>query len=132
MTSKQRAELRAQANRLEPVFHVGKEGVTDAVAKQMLEAFHTRELLKGKALLETVPQPPRETAEALARMTGAEVVQVVGGSMIFFKENPELHEPQKAKPKAAPRPGKAAAPKPRRAARQRKALHEEKKRQRRG
>ena len=92
MTSKERAALRAQANTLQAVFQVGKEGATPAVAAQMLEAFNTRELLKGKALLESSPVSPREAAEALAAMTGSEVVQVVGGGMVFFKENPELRE----------------------------------------
>ena len=92
MTSKERAGLRAQANRLEAVFQVGKEGATSAVAAQMLEAFNTRELLKGKVLLESCPQTPREAAQALAAMAGCEVVQVVGGAMVFFKENLELRE----------------------------------------
>jgi len=55
MTSKERAALRGQANTLTATFQVGKEGVTPAVASQMLEAFHTRELLKGKVLLESCP-----------------------------------------------------------------------------
>ena len=92
MTSKERARLRGQANRLAAVFQVGKEGVTPAVAAQMLEALRTRELLKGKVLLESCAQTPREAAEALAAMTQSEVVQVVGGSMVFFKENAELRK----------------------------------------
>jgi len=92
MTSKERAKLRGQANTLPAVFQVGKEGVTPAVAAQMLEAFRTRELLKGKVLLEHCPQTPFEAADALAAQTGSEVVQVVGGSMIFFKVNPELRK----------------------------------------
>jgi len=90
MTSKERAALRAQANGLQALFQVGKEGATPAVAAQMTEAFNTRELLKGKVLLESCPQTPREAAEALAAMTDADVVQVVGGSMVFFKVNEEL------------------------------------------
>ena len=101
MTSKERAALRAQANRLQAMFQVGKEGVSPAVAAQMLEAFHTRELLKGKVLLETCPQTPREAAEALAEMTGSQVVQVVGGSMVFFKLNEELRKKAAEKAKAA-------------------------------
>ena len=101
MTSKQRAQLRAQANALPAMFQVGKEGVSPAVAAQMLEAFNTRELLKGKALLETCPQTPREAADALAEMTGSEVVQVVGGSMVFYKENPELRKKRAEKEKKA-------------------------------
>jgi len=97
MTSKTRADLRGRANTLQAVFQVGKEGVTPAVASQMLEAFRTRELLKGKVLLESCPQAPRQAAEALAAMTDSEVVQVVGGSMVFFKENPELRKKQAEK-----------------------------------
>ena len=91
MTSKERAALRAQANSLEPLFQVGKGGVNDALIAQTLDAFRSRELLKLKVLLETAPKPPREIAEEIAAKTQSEVVQVVGGSLIFFKENPELH-----------------------------------------
>ena len=97
MTSKERAALRAQANSLEPLFQVGKGGVNDALIAQTLDAFRSRELLKLKVLLETAPKPPREIAEEIAAKTQSEVVQVVGGSLIFFKENPELHEPKDTK-----------------------------------
>ncbi|MCL2494218.1 MAG: YhbY family RNA-binding protein [Oscillospiraceae bacterium] len=100
MTSKERAALRGEANSLAAMFQVGKEGVTPAVAAQMAEAFNTRELLKGKVLLESCPQPPREAAEALAALTGSEVVQVVGGSMVFFKVNLELRKKLAEKAKA--------------------------------
>ena len=99
MTSKERAALRAQANSLEPLFQVGKGGVNDALIVQTLDAFRSRELLKLKVLLETAPKAPREIAEEIAAKTQSEVVQVVGGSLIFFKENPELHEPKDKKKK---------------------------------
>lgn len=101
MTSKERAELRGQANTLEPLFQVGKSGVSDAVIAQTLEAFNTRELIKLKVLLETAPETPREIAEKIAAGTGSEVVQVIGGSMIFYKENPELREGKKPAKKPA-------------------------------
>jgi len=100
MTSKERAALRAEANGLPAIFQVGKEGATPAVAAQMREALRTRELLKGKVLLESCPQTPREAAEALAGMTDAQVVQVVGGSMVFFKVNEELRKKEREKAKA--------------------------------
>ena len=99
MTSKERAALRAQANSLEPLFQVGKGGVNDTLIAQTLDAFRYRELLKLKVLLETAPKSPREIAEEIAAKTQSEVVQVVGGSLIFFKENPELHEPKEKKKK---------------------------------
>jgi len=100
MNSKERAELRAQANTLPVLFQVGKGGVSDALIAQTLDAFRTRELVKLKALLETVPEPPRALAEQIAARCGAELVHVVGGSMLFYKENPELHAENAKKEKA--------------------------------
>ena len=100
MTSKRRAELRGQANHLEPLFQVGKSGVTDAVIAQTLDVFNTHELIKVKVLLDSAPEKPREIAEKIAAGTDAQVVQVIGGSMIFYKENPELQAEKKEKEKA--------------------------------
>lgn len=90
MTSKRRAELRGMANRLEPLFHVGKSGVTPAVIAQTNEVFNTRELIKLKVLLESAPEKPREIAEKIASETDSQVVQVIGGSIILYKENPDI------------------------------------------
>lgn len=100
MTSKRRAELRGQANRLEPLFQVGKGGISDALIAQTEDALRAHELIKLKVLLESAPETPREIAEKLAVATGSQVVQVIGGSMIFYKENPELQAEKKAKEKS--------------------------------
>lgn len=100
MTSKRRAELRGQANRLEPLFQVGKGGISDALITQTNDALKAHELIKLKVLLESAPETPREIAEKLATATNSQVVQVIGGSMIFYKENPELHAKKKSKEKA--------------------------------
>ncbi len=100
MTSKRRAELRGMANRLEPLFQVGKGGISDALITQTQDALRVHELIKLKVLLESAPETPREIAEKLAEATGSQVVQVIGGSMIFYKENPELQAEKKAKEKA--------------------------------
>lgn len=100
MTSKRRAELRGMANTLEPLFQIGKNGITDAVIAQTNEVFNTHELIKVKVLLESAPEKPREIAEQLAKATDSQVVQVIGGVMIFYKENPELENGEKKKKKA--------------------------------
>ncbi len=100
MTSKRRAELRGMANRLEPLFHVGKSGVTPAVIAQTNEVFNTRELIKLKVLLESAPEKPREIAEKIAAETESQVVQVIGGSIILYKENPDIENGVVKKKKA--------------------------------
>ena len=95
MTSKERAALRAQANGLDALFHVGKGGVGDTPIAQPDDAPRARELNKLKVLTETSPVTPREAAEALAAATGADVVQVIGGVIVLYRYNPELHKPVK-------------------------------------
>lgn len=90
MTSKERAALRAQANTLEPVFHIGKGGISETLIKETADVLRKRELIKIKILLDTAPGTPRELADALAEATESEVVQLVGGCIILYKENPEL------------------------------------------
>ena len=46
MTSKQRAYLKGLAMNIEPVFQVGKSGLTPEITEAVLEAFNTRELIK--------------------------------------------------------------------------------------
>ena len=56
-----------------------------------------RELIKIKVLLETSPEKPKEIAQKLAEATNSECVGVIGGSMIFYRYNPELHKDEKKK-----------------------------------
>ncbi len=101
MTSKRRAELRGQANTLEPLFQVGKGGVSPALIEQTKDALRVHELIKLKVLLESAPDTPRNIAEEIAKGTDSQVVQVIGGAMIFYKENPELREAEEKKKKEA-------------------------------
>ena len=101
MTSKRRAEIRGQANTLEPLFQVGKGGVSDALITQTADALRAHELIKLKVLLESAPDTPRNIAEEIAEKTDSQVVQDIGGAMIFYKENPELRQKEAEKSKAA-------------------------------
>ena len=92
MTGKERAQFRAQANHLEPLFQIGKGGMSEALIKQTDDALRARELIKVKVLLESSPITPRETADELAKATGADVIQVIGGVIVLYRESPELKE----------------------------------------
>jgi RNA-binding protein len=89
LSSKQRAQLRRLAHPLKPVVIVGNEGVTDAVLTSVRDAFHTRELLKVKAL-ESAPASIREIADAIAAGLGdAQTVQTIGRVAVLYRPDPE-------------------------------------------
>lgn len=92
MTGKERAAFRAQANSLEPLFQIGKGGMSEALIKQTDDALRARELIKVKVLLESSPETPRQVADALAEATKADVIQVIGGVIVLYRESPELRE----------------------------------------
>jgi len=98
MTSKERAALRGQANGLDVLFQIGKGGISDALIEQTEGALDTRELIKLRVLTETSPVTPREAADEIAQKTGADVIQVIGGVIVLYRVNPELHK-KKAAPK---------------------------------
>lgn len=92
MTGKERAAFRARANSLEPLFHIGKSGMNEGVIRQTDDALRARELIKVKVLLESSPITPRQAADELAAAVGAEVIQVIGGVIVLYRESPELKE----------------------------------------
>lgn len=120
MTSKERAALRAESHHMEPIFQVGKGGLSEAFYKQVDEALTTRELIKVRVLLETTPISPKEAAEELAANTGAEVIGVVGGVIILYRYSQEKHDKEKQKEKNIQ---KAKAAKKRQAKLERKGTH---------
>lgn len=112
MTGKQRAGYRAQANTLEAIVRVGKSGVTPALIQQTDEALEARELIKIKVLLDSSPAAPAEIAKQLGEATHSEVIQVIGGTIVLFREKPKKQEkaaPKKAAGKAKPPAGKKPA-----------------------
>lgn len=86
MTSKERAALRAQANSLDPIIQIGKEGISDNLIMQIDDALDVRELLKVRVHLETAPESPREFANKLAEALQAEVIQVIGGVIVLYRK----------------------------------------------
>lgn len=86
LTSKERAALRKMANQMQAIIQVGKLGIEDNLIRQVDDALTARELIKVKSL-ETAPVSPREIADELALSTGADVVQVVGRSIVLWRKN---------------------------------------------
>ena len=58
LSSKQRAFLRGLGSDLEPVVHIGKNGVSPEAVESIGECFNTRELLKGNPAPTRSRMPP--------------------------------------------------------------------------
>ena len=105
LTSKERAELRAQANSLETTLMVGKGGVTDGVIAEAENLLTARELVKGK-VLEGALMTAREVCDELCDATGAEGVSVIGTKFVIYrfseKCQQERNQTGRAKRKATP------------------------------
>jgi RNA-binding protein len=92
LTPRQRAHLKSLAHPLKPILQIGREGVTDAVARTIEDAFRTRELLKVK-VLESAPAGAREVGESLAGgIGGVALVQVIGRTVVLYRRDPDAPE----------------------------------------
>ena len=86
LTGKQKRFLRSQAHHLSPIFQVDKGGVNDAMTKQISEALEVRELIKI-SILQNCEDEKHEVAEALAKGTRAELVQLIGLTVVLYKQS---------------------------------------------
>ena len=84
LTSKQRAQLRGLANRIDTILQIGKDGIGENLIKQADDALEARELIKGRVL---EAYDARLAAEALAKATRSEVVQVIGTKFVLYRES---------------------------------------------
>ena len=111
LTSKERAELRAQANNIDTTLIVGKNGVTDTVIAEAENLLTARELVKGK-VLEGALMSPREVSDALCEATGAEGVAVIGTKFVIYRFSEKLQEErnQTGRAKRKPTPKSKADP----------------------
>lgn len=86
LTSKQRAELRSEANTLETTLMVGKGGVTENVLAEAKTQLDARELVKGR-VLETALMTAREVSDEICEALGADGVQCVGSKFVIYRRS---------------------------------------------
>ena len=105
LTSKERAELRAQANTLDTTLMVGKDGVTDALIAEADNQLTARELIKGK-VLENAMLTPREVCDELCEATGADGVAVIGTKFVIYRFSEKLQAQRNQTGRAKRKPTK--------------------------
>ncbi|MGN1400326.1 MAG: ribosome assembly RNA-binding protein YhbY [Bacillus sp. (in: firmicutes)] len=88
LTGKQKRFLRSKAHHLTPIFQVGKGGVNENMIRQIDEALEARELIKV-SILQNCDVDKHVVAEELAQGAGAELVQLIGLTVVLYKESRE-------------------------------------------
>ena len=88
LSKKQNQHLKALAHHLKPVILMGANGLTEAVLAEIELALDHHELIKIK-----VASEDRDTKhliiEAIVRETKAHKVQVIGKTLILYRQSPE-------------------------------------------
>lgn len=85
ITSKQRAYLRKLANGIDPVFQIGKSGMSEEILTQLSNALEARELIKIK-ILETAMLDTRTVCDETAKALNAEPVQSIGSKFVLYRQ----------------------------------------------
>ncbi|MCT1903842.1 ribosome assembly RNA-binding protein YhbY [Oceanobacillus sojae] len=91
LTNKQKQFLRSESHHIKPIFQVGKDGVNENMITQIGEALEKRELIKV-SILQNCSEDKNVVAEQISGGTESEVVQVIGSTIILYKESTDHKE----------------------------------------
>jgi RNA-binding protein len=88
LTGKQKRYLRSLAHHLNPILQVGKGGISDNMIEQVNLALEAHELIKV-SILQNCEEDKDVVAEELAERADAELVQLIGKTVVLYKESRE-------------------------------------------
>jgi RNA-binding protein len=88
LTPRERSHLKSRAHPLEPVVHVGHDGLTDAVLREIERALEVHELIKVRAGGDD-RHARKALLDAICERTGAETVQHVGKVLVLWRPRPQ-------------------------------------------
>lgn len=88
LTGKQKSYLRSEAHHLKPLLQVGKLGVNENLIEQIEDVLEKRELIKV-SVLQNCEMDKKDVAEAIAEEANAHIVQVIGSTIVLYKESIE-------------------------------------------
>ena len=87
LTSSQRSYLRSQAHHLEPVVLIGKNGITDGTIESIDRVLEAQELIKIK--FREFKDEKLSLSEKITELTNSQLVEVIGHTVIIFRQNPD-------------------------------------------
>lgn len=88
LTGEKKRILRAKGNQIKPEVWIGRQGVTKGGIITLENSFNTKELVKVK-MQDGCPSSKEEIAHMICQKTGAELIQVLGNTLLFYRPFPE-------------------------------------------
>ena len=86
LKGKERQFFKKEAHSIKPIFQIGKGGLSEEMIQQIQFAIEKRELIKV-SLLQNTMEEPQEAAEVLAEQTGSTIIQVIGHTIVLYKQS---------------------------------------------
>ena len=87
LSNKERSQLRAMGNSMSAIIMIGKGGITPSILNELDLALDARELVKARVLPNS-DVVIKAAADQLAEATAAEIVQVVGRTILIYRQPP--------------------------------------------
>jgi RNA-binding protein len=90
LTGKQIRHLRGLGHHLKPVVMIGRDNITEQVMSAVEENLTAKELIKIK-IQEGCSLDRQDVASRIAERAGASVVQILGKTILLYRQSPENH-----------------------------------------
>ncbi|MCA9731297.1 MAG: YhbY family RNA-binding protein [Deferribacteres bacterium] len=91
LSGKQKRYLRGLGNQVKSTVFIGQNGITESVIQSINEAFQTSELVKIR-LQDGYLDNRKKAGDILAEAAASELVQVIGRTILLYKQNDEEPE----------------------------------------
>ncbi len=89
LNNKQKAYLRGLANKMRPVYQIGKDGLSTNLIAGIDDHLAVHELIKV-SLLKSCEESVNAAAIEISRMTKAEVVQIIGRTIVLYRPGKDM------------------------------------------
>lgn len=91
LTTKQKCELRSLAQTIKPVFQIGKEGITENMARDILAYLNKNELMK----ISILQNGSLTKEEAISELEALDItlVQKIGRQLVCYKQSDNAKNP---------------------------------------
>ncbi len=86
INSKERKILSGMGQKIQPIFQIGKNGITDTLVKEIGDALEARELIKI-SVLNNSEISAREASDLLCEALGSDGVSAVGNRAVIYRRS---------------------------------------------